>query len=89
MHQESAPADAGTLRLDQSEDGLCRNSRIDRAAAGAQNFAPCGRGEWVGGRDHVLAWQLVRARTAGNQPCESENGPETAISEWFFPFIFQ
>ncbi len=64
VEDESAAADAARLRLDEVEDELCRDRRIDGRAAGAQHLAPRFGSESVGGRHHVALGrrQLVRLR---------------------------
>ena len=52
MDEEGAAAEAGTLWLDKIQHELDRDGGIDRAAAGAQDVAPRGGGQRIGGSDH-------------------------------------
>jgi hypothetical protein len=54
MQQESAAADTGGLRLDQSQHHLHRDRRIDRTAAFAQDLAAGFDGERMRGGDDLL-----------------------------------
>ena len=60
VQQEPAAAEAGGLRLDQVEDQLHGNGRVDRAAAGLQYLDAGVDGEWIGRRHHVAARPLQR-----------------------------
>ena len=53
--QESAAADAGTLRFDQGEHELDRDCRIDRVAAGAQHRQAGGGGVRLRRHHHMAA----------------------------------
>ena len=65
---KAPPPSAGALRLDEVEDELHRDRRIDRAAAGAQDLAPRRGGERVGRRHHVFLRRPERTdRAAGRR----------------------
>ena len=55
IHQERAAADAGRLRLDEREDQLRRDGRVDRRAALLQHLVARLDGQRIRGRHHVLA----------------------------------
>ena len=60
VHQERAAADAGALRLDETEHRLHGHRRVDRLAALAQNLQPGLHRQRIGRRDQ--AWRSWRAR---------------------------
>ena len=51
---EGAAADAGTLRLDEVEDELNGDRRVDGAAAGGEDLPAGLGGQGIGRGDHVL-----------------------------------
>ena len=52
VQQKPAPADARGLRLDQVQDELGGNGRVERAATAFQEFVAGARGERMRGHDH-------------------------------------
>ena len=59
MDQESAAADAGGFGLDHGERDGHGDRGVDGAAAGAQDVAPGGGGQRIGGDNHVVRGQRL------------------------------
>jgi hypothetical protein len=92
MKQEPPAAYPGGLRLDQIEDELGRNGRIDGAPAALQDFVAGARGEGMRRRDDEatrrdeLLWskgsrelrRRLRAQPAGAAREEKRRDPEAS-----------
>ena len=88
---EAAAADSGSVRFDDIQRELRRNSRIDRISALLEDFDPRLRGQFVGGRNHsVLRTDIDnvgrrgRARNNKHQKPNTDKNPFHVYTSRFF-----